>query len=398
MGWITIVGAGPGNPAFLTLRAREVLEGAEVVVCRRDLAGCLPCSLKVVPLQGGTAEMLQTLQSLCREYREVVVLLSGDPMLFSLLKHLPREWIREIIPGVSVFQYFSSRLGIVEDDLVFLNLHAQEDFSEFRLVLEEGRGGLVLSGDCRRTEEVLILIEGLRPESEVAVGADLSLPEERILKGSPENVRKQLGGNRFHVVYFPPATPSGVAFLEDREFIQEGTHLTKKENRMFIVSALELSPGMQVLEVGSGSGGVTIEIARRIGKGRVFAVERDAASCTVLRENLGRLGVLNVHLIEGEAPEAIPQEWYHRVFVGGSGGRLAAILERVSLLVVKGGIVAFVAVTLETLEEGVRVMEGMPFVDLHVVEQSVTRFEKRGRWRMAHSLNSIFLVWGRRRG
>jgi precorrin-6B methylase 2 len=71
-------------------------------------------------------------------------------------------------------------------------------------------------------------------------------------------------------------------------------------------------------------------------------------------------------------------------------------MERAFPLLVEGGIMAFVAITLETLEEGVQIMKKMPFRDFQIVEQNVTRFEERGGRRMAHSLNSIFLVWGRK--
>lgn len=398
MGWIVVVGAGPGDPDLLTLRARRLLEEAEVVVCRKDLARCFSGLQDIVPLPGKLSEILQTLEDLRKSYREVILLLSGDPTFFSLLKHLPREWVKEIVPGISVFQYFCTRLGIAGDRLAFLNLHARKDFSELRFLLEEGRGGLILSGSADRTSEVLASIQRVRPACEVVVGCDLSLPGEKILRGKPEEVRERLGKNRFHIVYFPFASSAGIAFLEDQEFEREGVPLTKKENRMFIVSALELFPDMQVLEVGSGSGGVTVEIARRIGEGTVFAVERDERALFYLCNNLRRLEISNVRLVRGEAPQAIPQGTYHRVFIGGSGGRLASILERTFPLLTEQGIMAFVAITLETLQEGVRTMEGMSFKDLKVVEQNITRFEKKGGWRMACSLNSIFLVWGRKNG
>ncbi|BER91517.1 precorrin-6Y C5,15-methyltransferase (decarboxylating) subunit CbiT [Atrimonas thermophila] len=396
MGWITVIGAGPGDPTLLTLRAYELLREAKVVVCREDLAQCFPDLQTIVPLPGKLSKMLQVLEDLHRKYREVVLLLSGDSTLFSLIKHLPEEWVKEIVPGISVLQYFCARLRIARDHLALLNLHAKEDFSELRFVLEEGRGGLVLSGDSSKTSKVLALVQRVRPGCEVVVGGDLSLPGEKIIKGKPEEVKEKLGGNRFHVVYFPFVSPSGITFFEDEEFVREKIPLTKKENRMLIISILELSPGMQVLEVGSGSGGVTVEIARRIGGGTVFAVERDERALFYLNSNLERFGISNVRLIRGEAPQAIPRENFHRVFIGGSGGRLASIMERAFPLLVEGGIMAFVAITLETLEEGVQIMKKMPFRDFQIVEQNVTRFEERGGRRMVHSLNSIFLVWGRK--
>lgn len=165
---------------------------------------------------------------------------------------------------------------------------------------------------------------------------------------------------------------------------------------MFIIALLELSEKMHVLEVGSGAGGVTVEIARRIPGGTVWAIEEDEEAFSYLCANIERFGITNVTPIHGTAPQAIPERDYHRVFVGGSGGNVRGILERAWNYLLPGGIVAFVAITLETLETGIATLEALGVSNLQVVEQSVTRFVQRGKRHMAHSLNSIFLVWGRK--
>jgi SAM-dependent methyltransferase len=45
-----------------------------------------------------------------------------------------------------------------------------------------------------------------------------------------------------------------------------------------LVDALPLAPGMNVLEIGCGPGAAAREVARRIGDGRVLAVDRSAAA------------------------------------------------------------------------------------------------------------------------
>jgi len=396
LSWLIVIGAGPGDLSLLTLQAYQCLEKAQVLVGREDFIQRFAHSKVTVALPNKVSDMLQLLGELHRQYGEVALLLSGDPTFFSLIKCLPSEWIKEVIPGVSVFQYFCSRIGISWDRLSLFNLHATEDLSQLIFLLEEGRGGLVLSGDAQKTGEVLAIIHHFRPLSEIVVGSDLSLPGEKIIKGKIEEVRNQLDDRRFHIIYLAPCPPSGIAFIEDQEFLRDKVPLTKKETRMLLVSALELTPGMQVLEVGSGAGGLTIEIARRLSGGLLFAVERDEYALFFLRENLKRFKITNVRPIKGEAPKAIPQEAYHRVFIGGSGGHLPAILEQSFSYLNKGGIIAFTALTLETLEEGVHTMEKIAVENLEVVEQSITRFEKRAGRRMAHSLNSIFVVWGKK--
>lgn len=64
-----------------------------------------------------------------------------------------------------------------------------------------------------------------------------------------------------------------------------------------IVEYASLSKDDVVLEVGAGSGHLTVELAERAG--RVFAVERDRDLCAVLRRRVRGYG--NVEVVEGDA-------------------------------------------------------------------------------------------------
>lgn len=69
------------------------------------------------------------------------------------------------------------------------------------------------------------------------------------------------------------------------------------------------------VEVGSCTGAVTIEAARRAG--RVTAIERKPERLDATRKNLAANGIDGVELIEGEAPEALPGD-ADALFLGGS--------------------------------------------------------------------------------
>lgn len=50
-----------------------------------------------------------------------------------------------------------------------------------------------------------------------------------------------------------------------------------------IVDALPLTPGMRVLEIGCGPGAMAREMARRIGAGKVVAIDRSAKAIALAR-------------------------------------------------------------------------------------------------------------------
>lgn len=91
---------------------------------------------------------------------------------------------------------------------------------------------------------------------------------------------------------------------------------TKPQVRSVLLDELDLAPTDHFAEVGSCTGAVTIEAAKRAG--RVTAVERKSERLAVTRKNLAANDVsAAIDLREGEAPEALPSD-ADALFVGGS--------------------------------------------------------------------------------
>jgi cobalt-precorrin-6B (C15)-methyltransferase len=91
---------------------------------------------------------------------------------------------------------------------------------------------------------------------------------------------------------------------------------TKPEVRAVLLAKLDLEPSDHFAEVGSCTGAVTIEAARRAG--RVTALERTADRVAVTRKNLGVNGLADaVDLREAAAPAGLPED-ADALFVGGS--------------------------------------------------------------------------------
>ena len=112
---IYIIGMGPGDPAYITDRAKELIRGAHRVFA-------FPFHLELMAVPGEKAESIEgCLTDLPErlgamdETLDLAVLVSGDPLVFSLTRRItsslpPEMW--EIIPGVGSAQIFSSRLGL----------------------------------------------------------------------------------------------------------------------------------------------------------------------------------------------------------------------------------------------------------------------------------------------
>ena len=116
--------------------------------------------------------------------------------------------------------------------------------------------------------------------------------------------------------------------LPDHAYAQTRGQITKAEVRVLSIARLGLRSGDTVWDIGAGSGSVSLEAAGLCQPGLIYAVERAAEQQACLARNVASFGVRNVRPVDGQAPAALGElPDPDAVFVGGSGGHLAAILD-----------------------------------------------------------------------
>jgi len=95
--------------------------------------------------------------------------------------------------------------------------------------------------------------------------------------------------------------------IPDEEFERtESVPITKEEIRAIQISKGRLSAGQTVLDIGCGSGSVTVEAAIQIeDSGKVVGVDIDPNAIELTEKNLKKFGISNYTLIEGNAKEKI---------------------------------------------------------------------------------------------
>jgi cobalt-precorrin-6B (C15)-methyltransferase len=99
---------------------------------------------------------------------------------------------------------------------------------------------------------------------------------------------------------------------------------TKPAVRSVTLGKLALDGDDHFVEVGSCTGAVTVEAARRAG--RVTAIERKPERLGTTERNLAANGIEDVELVGAEAPEGVPAD-ADALFLGGSRN-FEAVLDR----------------------------------------------------------------------
>lgn len=412
--WLTVVGVGPGDAAYLTPACLAAAAEAEVLVGgRRALALFADLEREKIVIGGDLEALAARLHAL--RGRRVAVLVSGDPGLYSLLSWLrgrfPPEEIK-VVPGISSVQLAFARLGLPWQEARIISVHGRswEELAPYLPALRLGRPPLlaVLTGG-ENTPSALaryLLAKGVRG-LKLWVGWELGCPGERVLWATLEELAARetpaaavvvLGadGNGEDKAEAGEAWPFVTPGLPDDLFCRNNVPMTKEEIRVLTLAKARLAPGQTLWDVGAGTGSLAVEAARLVFPGQVFAVERDEAALALLAANRRRWQVANMEIVPGEAPGALaglPAP--DRVLVGGSGGKLGAILEAAALRLQPGGIVVVNAVTHETLSNALSFFEEQGW-ETEAVTVQVTKLVPAGGHHLWRANNPVTIIRAQR--
>ena len=182
--------------------------------------------------------------------------------------------------------------------------------------------------------------------------------------------------------------------LPDNEFIRD-PHVTgpaKLEVRCLVMCLAGLRGHEVAVDVGCGTGGITLELAERAS--RVYAIDRDPRAISITGRNLEKHGLGdNVSLMNLDAVEAL--EGLGEIdlaVIGGSGGELRRILELASERLRDGGRIIVTAILLETKYEALRCLRDLGF-EVGITEVSVSRGRMLDRGTMMVAQNPISIIY-----
>jgi precorrin-6Y C5,15-methyltransferase (decarboxylating) len=225
----------------------------------------------------------------------------------------------------------------------------------------------------------------------VTVGEKLSYPEERICTGTARDFAHQPFAPLSVLLAEAMEVPCRAPGLPDDAFIRGDVPMTKQEVRAAILAKLAVRPSDVCWDVGAGTGSVSVELALQ--GGEVWATERKPEACQLIRQNRERFQALNLHVVEGCAPEGLdnlPKP--DAVFVGGSGGNLEGILRAVHQANPQARLCVS-AIALETLEEARRIMAALSY-ETEITQIAVSRTKAAGGLHLLMAQNPVFLISG----
>jgi len=359
--WLHVIGIGDDGLDGLTSAARSLIAQAELLVGGdRHQAMVAQTRAERLTWQGGVKTAIGEIEKW--RGRTVIVLATGDPMWFGGGANLARHFNPDEMTVISHPGAFSMTAAAMQwplADVRTVNLHSRA-LATLPLFVQPGVRIIALCRDGDTPGEVARRLTelGFGP-SRITVLEHLGGARETRIDGIAEHWAEPRSADlcALAIVCRPGANPRLLPLvpgLPDEMFENDG-QLTKREVRAATVSALSPLPGQTLWDVGAGSGSVGIEWLRAVAQfrvdggqeARVYAVEANSSRCATIARNASALGVPQIEILEGRAPDALVElPAPDTVFVGG-GTTAPRLLEACWAALKPGGRLVVNAVTLE---------------------------------------------------
>ncbi len=217
-GKVYLVGAGPGDPGLFTLRGRELLEQAEVVIydylANEELLKLAPPEAEKIYVgkKGGDhtvpqKDINEILVEKGRDHR-VVRLKGGDPFVFGRGGEEAQELVAhgipfEVVPGVTAAVAVPAYAGIplshrdYTASMAFVTGHEREDKDDSKIEWEKlatAVGTLVFFMGVKNLAEICrnLVAHGRAPQTPVAVIRWGTTPEQRTVVGTLGDIAERV--------------------------------------------------------------------------------------------------------------------------------------------------------------------------------------------------------------
>ena len=183
--------------------------------------------------------------------------------------------------------------------------------------------------------------------------------------------------------------------IPDEEFERtESVPITKEEVRSIQISKARLSSGQTVLDIGCGSGSITVEAGLQVeSNGKVVGVDFDPNAIELTNTNLKKFGVNNASLILGNAKEKISElPDADAIFIGGTGGDTQEIVQLCEDKLKSGGRIVIGVILIETLYAVLQTIEKLNFDSIDITQITIGKSRKTSTGTMMLARNPVTVI------
>lgn len=402
---VVILGTGMGGSDSMTVAVQHELMHADVIFGAPRLLKCCEGNPAAIKKPYYKAEdIVPCLDEISGMGMDIAVLFSGDTGLYSGCRRLYNalqgraDCTVTVYPGISAVSYLAALTGNTWQDSAIISIHGHGGDEQWkgRLLdaISHNESTYLLVSGAEDVQMLGGLLEraGLKNCS-ITVACQMSDHDQKLRVISPAECRSIVQKGLYTCLIENPDAEVRLLSpcISDESILRDRVPMTKAEIRKICICSLKLHKNSVVYDIGSGTGSVALEIAGLSPDIRVYAIERNAAAVKLIQDNKDRFMAFNITVAEGEAPQSLDGlEIPTHAFIGGSGGKLAEILDELYMKNPSMRIV-ITAVSLETAGKIASLKDDSRICGLETVQIQASRAVTAGNYQLMRAEDPVYV-------
>jgi cobalt-precorrin-6B (C15)-methyltransferase len=171
----------------------------------------------------------------------------------------------------------------------------------------------------------------------------------------------------------------------------EQVPITKEDIRAIVLSKLRLKQGQSAIDVGCGSGSITVELCLQT-KGTVYAIDFDEEAVELTKKNLRKFGA-EAQVISGKAQDVLPNlPQVDAVIVGGTWGDAKQVIHLAADRLKKGGRIVIDTILIETTYQALGAVAELNLAEVDVTQVTIAKARKVTTGTMMLARNPVMII------
>jgi cobalt-precorrin-6B (C15)-methyltransferase len=172
----------------------------------------------------------------------------------------------------------------------------------------------------------------------------------------------------------------------------EDVPITKEDVRALVISKLRLKENSSAIDVGCGSGSITVEMCLQTKGNKIYAIDFDGKAVELTRKNLLKFNV-KAEVIFSKAQDILPLlPQVDAILIGGTSGEVERIVNLGIDRLNKGGRIVIDTVLIETMYRALTTINQANLKEVDVTQAIIAKARKVTTGTMMSARNPIIII------
>jgi cobalt-precorrin-6B (C15)-methyltransferase len=172
----------------------------------------------------------------------------------------------------------------------------------------------------------------------------------------------------------------------------EDVPITKEDVRALVISKLRLKENSSAIDVGCGSGSITVEMCLQTKGNKIYAIDFDGKAVELTRKNLLKFNV-KAEVIFSKAQDILPLlPQVDAILIGGTSGEVERIVNLGIDRLNKGGRIVIDTVLIETMYKALTTINQANLKEVDVTQAIIAKARKVTTGTMMSARNPIIII------